>query len=124
MKSKLTKWILGLPAVALLVPVVLLAHLFAQTQPPPNKQGLPPGMTLTKAGELVGTPTEAGTWEFSVCVTDAATGQKVCKAYTFTVRTPPVQITSTSIPDSIQGNPFTYQFAAVGGLPPYAWEVN
>ena len=49
---------------------------------------LPPGLTLSPAGALTGTPTTAGTYAFTVAATDPTGGQAV-RGYTLTVSAPP-----------------------------------
>jgi len=46
----------------------------------PNSPGLPPGLSLTTAGVLSGTPTLAGEYDFVIRLTDA-TGRSVDRAY-------------------------------------------
>ena len=38
-------------------------------------QPLPPGLALSPGGTLSGTPTQAGTFTFDVCITDSAGGK-------------------------------------------------
>lgn len=33
----------------------------------------------------------------------------------------PLQITTTSLPMAMQGQPYSFQLAATGGMPPYQW---
>lgn len=61
---------------------------------------LPPGLSLSSAGSITGTPTKGGTFSITVRVTDAGarTGTKA-----FTIAIPPLIITTTSLPDGDVG---------------------
>jgi len=51
----------------------------------PGSAGLPPGLTLTSAGALAGTPTQDGTFDFVVRVTEVGTLRTVDRAYSITI---------------------------------------
>lgn len=80
---------------------------------------LPPGITLSSAGALSGTPTQAGTYNFTVQVTDLAGATASTTNLTLTINAPvgPVlQITTNSLPIGINGVPYpNTQLAATGG---------
>src|SRR5215831_8448340 len=87
---------------------------------------LPPGLTLSASGQLSGTPTTAGTYAFSVTVTDASMSP-------LTVAAPvSVKINDTSIvvaPATLPAGTVTYAYAgfafsASGGSPPYTWKAS
>ncbi len=50
---------------------------------------LPAGITLSSAGVLAGTPTQAGTFPLTVTATDASSGCAATGAYTLTINPPP-----------------------------------
>ena len=50
---------------------------------------LPAGITLSSAGVLAGTPTQAGTFPLTVTATDASSGCAASGAYTLTINPPP-----------------------------------
>ncbi|MFD0724952.1 putative Ig domain-containing protein [Lysobacter brunescens] len=81
---------------------------------------LPPGLTLTSAGVLSGTPTQRGAYSFSVRATDATTptAQFVDKGYTGTVQNPELVVTPAA-GTAIQGAPFSQTLTVSGGVPPY-----
>lgn len=85
---------------------------------------LPPGITLTSAGVLEGTPTAEGTSQFVIQAQNG--GQSDTETYTITVRQP-VTITSpfasTSLPKSEVSVPFTATFTAAGGSGTYTWAL-
>jgi uncharacterized repeat protein (TIGR03803 family) len=85
---------------------------------------LPGGITLNSTtGTLSGTPTQAGTFNFSVEVTDAQ-GDSVSIPLSILVRQPPPVITTTKLPYAAIGRPYTATLAATGAQPPYTWTVN
>ena len=67
--------------------------------------GLPPGLTLTGAGDLVGTPTALGSYPFTVWVTDAA-GCQVSRPYTLDVSCPMLQLAPSSLASGLAGVPY------------------
>jgi large repetitive protein len=91
---------------------------------------LPPGLTLqTTAGprdannELAGTPTTAGTFSFTMRLTDY-NGQQATQKFTVTID-PPLQVTPTTLPAGTVGVPYSHDLdlSAHGGTPPYNWFV-
>ena len=86
---------------------------------------LPPGLTLDGSnGTISGTPTTAGTYNFSVTVTDANHFITV-QALSLTINppTPPTITTTSPLPNGTVGTSYSQQFAASGGATPYSWAV-
>jgi large repetitive protein len=88
---------------------------------------LPPGLTLQSpygprdAGdELAGTPATAGTYTFTMKLSDYD-GQQATQQFTLTIDAP-LQITST-LPAGTVGVPYSHDLIATGGAPPYSWFV-
>jgi hypothetical protein len=89
---------------------------------------LPPGLTLRTFSdprdandELAGTPSQAGTYAFTMRLTDYA-GQQATQHFTLTID-PPLQISSTPLPTGTVGVPYSHDLIAQGGAPPYSWFV-
>jgi len=83
---------------------------------------LPPGLTMSIVGSITGTPTAAGTWNFTVKVTDS-TAQTSTKALSITVNLPPLAITTEFLPPATLGSSYFQNLGASGGRPPYTWSL-
>lgn len=91
----------------------------------------PPGLTLGSDGSLSGLPTSAGSYSFTVTVTDSAsTPQQVSAPFTIMVGTPTAPVVSPTpappsgtVTHSYNGGS-AYSFSASGGLGPYTWTVT
>ncbi len=89
---------------------------------------LPPGLTLgggpaTAAGvPLSGTPTAAGTYNFTITATSGtnATGST---AYTLVISPPPLTISPSSLPPATQNVAYSQTISASGGTGPYSYIV-
>jgi len=89
--------------------------------PPPA-----PGLTFTggATGSVGGTPTQAGNFNFSVTITDAATGTST-QNFTVQITAPPLVVATTSLPAGEATAPYVgTTLAATGGAPPYTWSVT
>jgi Putative Ig domain len=87
---------------------------------------LPSGLALSNSGTISGTPTAAGTYSFTVRVTDAA-GATATRALSITVTQPvvaPLTVTTTSLPAGTVRAAYSQALAASGGRPPYTWSVQ
>ena len=72
---------------------------------------LPPGLTLSSSGLLSGTPTSAGTFNFSVNIADAAGGASIGRGENLVVS--PFAITDTQVlPEATAGTAYNHQFSA------------
>lgn len=78
--------------------------------------GLPPGLTLGLNGVLSGTPTQAGTYTFTVQVSDA--GLFTVSA-TRTVTVKPALVLDGNPPAATVGTAYSTRFTASGGTEPY-----
>ena len=82
----------------------------------------PAGLTLSAAGVLSGTPTSAGTTNFTVRLTDAV-GAVVNKGFAVTINSAP-SITTASLPNGTAGTAYSQTLAGTGGTIPYTWTVS
>jgi PKD repeat protein len=84
---------------------------------------IPPGTTLSSAGALTGTPTAAGTFNFTVTATDAnaCTGSQ---SYSITVTCPAIALAPAALPAATGGAPYSQTITASGGTAPYAFSVS
>ncbi|MFN7939120.1 MAG: putative Ig domain-containing protein [Bryobacteraceae bacterium] len=91
---------------------------------------LPSGLTAAPttgctacAFVISGTPAQAGTFPLTVRVTDSLNGSaSQSVALTINSSTPP-QITTTTMTRATIGQQYSFNFAATGGTPPYAWSI-
>lgn len=85
---------------------------------------LPPGLTLSEAGLLSGTPTTAGTYTITLKAKNAAGADS--KSFTFTVYTPPDDtgtppaISTTKFPDAFLDWEYSFRMEATGS-PEFTW---
>ncbi len=83
---------------------------------------LPPGMFLTAAtGVIWGTPTEDGTFDFTVQVKDDF-DQTDTMSLSITIIDSP-QVDTTTLPGGTVGVAYETTLAASGGLTPYTWSI-
>jgi hypothetical protein len=84
---------------------------------------LPAGLTLTGAGVLSGTPTAAGSFNFTVEATDANsfTGTR---DYTLVVIAPTIVLQPASLPAADGGVAYSQTFTASGGTAPYSFALS
>ncbi len=86
---------------------------------------LPAGLTLnTSTGAISGTPTTAGTFNFTAKVVDAGNPQQSATANLSMTIDGPLTITTTSLPTAVVGTSYSQTLAATGGITPYAWSLN
>ena len=85
---------------------------------------LPPGLSLSPSGVISGTPTgPAGTYTFTVRVTDTGTGEQAVRTLTITIL-PQVMIVTVAVPPAAYATPYSSVLAASGGVAPYTWAVT
>jgi N-acetylneuraminic acid mutarotase len=87
---------------------------------------LPSGVSLVAAtGQILGTPTTAGTYNFTVKATDSgSTAQSTTAPLSITINNPPLRITSLSLPVGAINSTYSATLQASGGKPPLAWRVT
>jgi len=87
---------------------------------------LPSGLSLsTTHGNIAGTPTSSGSFNFTLRVTDSIP-QFDEQNLTITINTPtPPSITTSSLPTGTVNQPYANtQLTATGGAQPYSWSAN
>src|SRR6266540_712689 len=86
-----------------------------------NGTSLPPGLALSPGGALTGTPSQVGSYTFTVKVTDG-TGQVATRAYNFRVLLNPLTVTAT-LPNATYAKSYDKSFSAAGGAEPYTYTL-
>ncbi|MBI4548082.1 MAG: putative Ig domain-containing protein [Ignavibacteriae bacterium] len=82
---------------------------------------LPDGIGLSSSGILSGTPTETGSFTFTITATDAQ-GCSGSKSYSLTIDCP--VITLSSLSNGTVGIPYSQTITASNGTPPYTFSVT
>jgi len=87
---------------------------------------LPAGLTLSSAGVISGTPTGPNTTaQFTVKVTDSSTVAPLSATsqnLSIAINLPPApSIVTTSLPNGVQGTPYSQTVSATAGLAPYSF---
>jgi hypothetical protein len=89
----------------------------------------PPGLTFnTTSGQITGTPTIAGVFQFTLQVVDSAIPPQTATTpapLSITVNgPPPLQVTPSVLPVGSVATPYSTAVQATGGVQPYMWTVN
>ena len=84
---------------------------------------LPSGLGLDSAGNISGTATVAGTFNFTVTATDQlnATGSQ---AYKLIIATPTITLSPATLSTPIYGSSYSQIITATGGTAPYTYAVT
>lgn len=88
---------------------------------------LPNGMTLSPAGVLSGTPTQAGSFAFTVQATDVSTGTgpfSTQRAVTLVVQAPQIAFTVDVLQPVTFGTAASQTLQATGGTAPYSYVIT
>jgi hypothetical protein len=85
---------------------------------------LPTGLTLTSNGILTGTPTQLGTFDVVVSVTDtSAPPQTQSVTFSLTI-VQQLAITTTTLPNGTEGTPYSATIGTSGGTPPISFSIT
>ena len=83
---------------------------------------LPNGLTINSTtGTISGTPAVAGTFIFSITITDAAS-RTDAKSFTINVGNP-ISITTANLSNGLVGSAYSQAMTASGSLAPYNWSI-
>jgi hypothetical protein len=86
---------------------------------------LPPGLTLaTSTGMISGTPTQTGTSNFTVQVTDSSSPVQTATAGLSIVVNTALSITTTSLSPGNVGTSYNQTIQAAGGVTTYNWSIT
>jgi len=87
--------------------------------------GLPPGLILSTAGALGGTPTSTGTFSAIVTVTDSSTPKQSASATLSLTIASGLAVTTTSLPGGASNQVYPgATLQAQGGTSPYTWSAT
>lgn len=84
---------------------------------------LPPGLSLSAAGAITGTPSLAGTYNFTVQATDTL-GAAGTRALSITITAGALAVATQALAPAALGAPYTAPLDATGGSPPYSWVIT
>ncbi|NLR98027.1 autotransporter outer membrane beta-barrel domain-containing protein, partial [Rhizobium sp. P38BS-XIX] len=90
---------------------------------------LPAGLTLnTSTGEIAGTPTAGGNFNFTITATDSSTGTgapyTASRPYTLTIAAPTLSVTPSTLPGAALNVAYSQPLTASGGTSPYSYAVT
>ena len=84
---------------------------------------LPPGLTLSSAGVISGTPTANGVASFTVRAVDTL-GNVGTRALTLSIGTVSLTVNPPTLPPPITGQPYSQTVIGVGGTGPYRFATD
>ena len=84
---------------------------------------LPAGLSLSASGAISGTPTAAGTKNFTLGVRDSSHPEGTAKATLSITIAPGLTITTVRLPPAIVGVAYSATVVATGGTPPYTFSI-
>lgn len=84
---------------------------------------LPPGLSLSGTGQISGAPTTEGLYEFRVQAEEEGLTPGTADLSIDVGAAGGVQITTTELPSAEVGVPYQASIQAVGGVPPYAFQI-
>ncbi len=86
---------------------------------------LPAGLSLSAAGVLSGTPTQAGSFVFTATVTDSTAGVagQASRSYTLSIAAPTLTPSQPTLPAGTAGTAYNQTLSTSGGAAPYSYSV-
>jgi len=88
-----------------------------------NTGSLPTGLSLASDGTLSGTPTVSGTFTFVINVADSGSGTNSA-VFTITINCPPLSVVTSTVPNGVQGQPYSAQLVPAGGFGTKTWAAT
>jgi hypothetical protein len=85
---------------------------------------LPPGITLSSSGVLLGSPTSGGTYNFTVIVVDVRQASASRAVSINVLGGSRLALGTTALPSGSLGQSYSQTLSATGGTPPYQWAVG
>lgn len=86
---------------------------------------LPPGLSISTAGAISGTPTTVGSTTIKVQVTDSQTPIAAVDTATKTITVnQPLAISTSTLTSGSIGVAYSASLVATGGVPPYTWSLT
>ncbi len=86
--------------------------------------GLPPGLSLSAAGNLTGTVAAPNTYNFTVKATDNG-GLSVSAGFSLTIGKPQaISVSGGALADGAVNTPYSQSLSASGGVAPYTWALS
>ncbi len=88
-----------------------------------SQGSLPPGLSLSSSGTISGSPTTAGTTNFTISASDSGTPQQTkTQGLSITIN-PPLSITTTALPSGTVATAYSQNIQTSGGTLPITWSV-
>jgi hypothetical protein len=87
---------------------------------------LPTGLLLDRVGNISGTPTKSGTFDFAATVTDGESPVAIATANFVVVvagSSSQLAISTSSLPNGTSGTTYSARLQATGGTTPYTWSL-
>ncbi|MGY0557684.1 putative Ig domain-containing protein [Lysobacter sp. A378] len=84
---------------------------------------LPAGLALSSAGQLSGVPTAAGSFSFTVTVTDAY-GQIGARAYVLGIDVPTLTLSPATLANATAETAYSQTLTTSGGVAPYSYAIT
>ncbi|MFZ0230973.1 MAG: putative Ig domain-containing protein, partial [Mycobacterium sp.] len=84
----------------------------------------PPGLVLSGAGAISGTPTATGSYNFTVHVADSSNPQQTATANLSLTVNAQLAITTVTLNNGAVGISYNQTLTATGGITPYTWSIS
>lgn len=86
---------------------------------------LPPGLTLASTGQISGTPTGSGTYNFTITATDnSGNGYTGASTYSITVAAPTITLSATNPSNGTVAAAYSHTFSGSGGVSPLSFSLD